>query len=154
MRKAIAGIIAGLVALMGALVGAQAQAAPPAPQPSAAASGTDWDCVYGSAPGTNPGLCIENRRFVNARGKLIVTYTASHEAMPSDYTDFAGTLTLRNNNRKVRWRSLFQHNNGTTPRAWQHFTRMKTRFGWARVTGEFTKKDGTTVSINRAWRIG
>jgi hypothetical protein len=157
LRKSIASIIAGLVALLGALVGATtpAQAALAAPLSSvAASSGTDWDCVYAAAPGTNPGLCIENRRFVNANNKLVVTYTASHEAMPSDYTDFAGTLTLRNNNRKVRWRTWFQHNNGTTPRAWQHFTRIKTRFGYARLTGEFTKKDGTTVSINRAWRIG
>lgn len=122
--------------------------------PAPAQAGTDWTCVYAAAPGTNPGLCIEVRRYVNQRGKLVVEYIASHEAMTEAWTDFFGTLTIRNNNRKVRWRILFSHADGQTPRAWQTFTRIKTRYGWARLTGDFTADDGTVASINRAWRIG
>jgi hypothetical protein len=142
VRRIVASVLAALVA-------AFVLQAPPAQ-----ASGADWDCVYAAAPGTNPGLCIEVRRHLNPRGKLVITYIASHEALPSAYDDFAGTLTIRNNSRKVRWRTWFTHANGQSARAWPGVVRVKTRRGWARLTGEFYHEDGSTYTINRAWRIG
>ena len=100
-------------------------------------------------------VAIENGPIlVEGRGKLVITYLATHEAMPTDYVDFTGTLTIRNNNRKVRWSTWFTHANGQSPRAWANIVRVKTRYGWARLTGEFYHENGNVYSINRVWRIG